>query len=55
MMTDEELSLFIENLKKELEADPSQVAYACPCCEQLLSPAAAERIQKLKEREAQSN
>ncbi len=55
MMSDEELNLFIENLKRELEADPTKVAYACPCCERLLSPAAAERIQKLKEREAQSN
>jgi hypothetical protein len=55
MMTDEELNIFIENVKKELEADPSMLAYECPCCWQLLSPAAAERIQKLKERETQSS
>ena len=44
MMSDEELDLFIEGMKKELEADSSKPVNVCPCCEQLLSEAAAEHI-----------
>jgi hypothetical protein len=54
MMSNEELDLFIENLKKELEADSSKPANVCPSCGQVLSEAAAEHIQKSKEREAHS-
>jgi hypothetical protein len=55
MMTDEEFDLFIEDFKKQLEADSSKPANVCPSCGQVLSEAAAERIQKLKERDIQSN
>jgi hypothetical protein len=52
-MTDEEFDLFIEDFKKQLEADSSKPANVCPCCGRVLSEAAAEHIQKSKEREAQ--
>ena len=53
-MTEEELNLFLENLKKELEADSSKPANVCPSCGRLLNEAAAETIRKSKEREAHS-
>jgi len=54
-MSDEELDLLIERMKKDLEADSSKPVNVCPCCEQLLSEAAAEHIQKSQQHEPQSN
>jgi hypothetical protein len=55
MMTDEEFDLFIERIKKDLRKDSSEPVNVCPCCGQVLSEAAAEHIQKSKERETQSS
>ena len=54
-MTDEELDLFIERMKKDLREDSSKPVNVCPCCEQVLSEAAAEHIQKSQQHETQSN
>jgi hypothetical protein len=42
MMSDEELDLFIDRMKKDLREDFSESASVCPRCGQVLSKAAAE-------------